>query len=55
MLAGSEAYGNALTVYGNIKFLAKNKQPGAQTAYDELSVRFPGNPGAGRKPKPGKA
>ena len=51
MIAGSEAYGNSLTVYGNIKFLAKNKQPGAQSAYDELSVRFPGRPNAGRKPK----
>jgi hypothetical protein len=51
MVAGSEAYGNALTVYGNIKFLAKNKQPGAQAAYDDLSVRFPGNANAGRKPK----
>ena len=54
MIAGSEAYGNALTVYGNIKFLAKNNQPGAQAAYDDLSVRFPGSANAGRKPKPGK-
>ena len=54
MVAGSEAYGNALTVYGNIKFLAKNKQPGAQAAYDELNVRFPGNSNAGRKPNPTK-
>ncbi|GAA4030993.1 hypothetical protein GCM10022409_14030 [Hymenobacter glaciei] len=46
MVAGSEAYGNALTVYGNIKFLAKNKQPGAQAAYDDLSQRFPGRPTA---------
>ena len=46
-----EAYGNALTVYGNIKFLAKKKQPGAQAAYDELSVRFPGSTNAGRKNK----
>jgi hypothetical protein len=44
MLAGSEAYANALTIYANIKFLAKNKQPGAQAAYDDLSVRFPGRP-----------
>ncbi len=55
MTAGSEAYGNALTVYGNIKFLAKNKQPGAQTAYDDLRVRFPGSPNAGRKPNADKA
>jgi hypothetical protein len=44
MLAGSEAYTNSLTIYTNIKFLAKNKQPGAQAAYDDLSVRFPGRP-----------
>ncbi|MFD2720708.1 hypothetical protein ACFST9_18445 [Hymenobacter monticola] len=55
MVAGSEAYGNALTVYGNIKFLAKNKQPGAQAAYDDLKVRFPGNANAGRKPAAAKA
>ena len=46
-----EAYGNALTVYGNIKFLAKNKQPGAKAAYDELSMRFPGSTNAGQKTK----
>ena len=50
MVAGSEAYANSLTIYNNIKFLAKNKQPGAQTAYDDLSVRFPGSANAGRKP-----
>lgn len=44
MVAGSEAYTTALTVYANINFLAKNKQPGAQAAYDDLSVRFPGRP-----------
>jgi len=44
MLAGSEAYSNSLTIYSNIKFMAKNKQPGAQAAYDDLSVRFPGRP-----------
>ena len=52
MLAGSDAYATALVLYNNIKFLAKNKQPGAQAAYDDLSTRFPGNPGAGRPPKP---
>ena len=40
MQAGSEAYGAALTVYGNIQFLAKNKQPGAQATYDDLKQRF---------------
>lgn len=44
MLAGGEAYANSLTIYNNIKFLAKNKQPGAQAAYDDLSQRFPGRP-----------
>ena len=42
MTAGSEAYGNSLTIYTNIKFLAKNKQPGAQAAFDDLKVRFAG-------------
>lgn len=51
MLAGSDAYAAALVLYNNIKFLAKNKQPGAQAAYDDLSQRFPGN-GGGPKPKP---
>jgi hypothetical protein len=55
MIAGSEAYGNSLTVYGNIKFLAKNKQPGAQAAYDDLKQRFPGSASAGRKPAVAKA
>ncbi|MDQ2793937.1 MAG: hypothetical protein M3Y12_08015 [Bacteroidota bacterium] len=55
MVAGSEAYTNALIVYGNIKFMAKNKQPGAQAAYDELSQRFPGNASAGRKTGVAKA
>lgn len=44
MVAGGEAYASSLTIYNNIKFLAKNKQPGAQTAYDDLSQRFPGRP-----------
>ena len=44
MTAGSEAYAASLIIYNNIKFLAKNKQPGAQTAYDDLSQRFVGRP-----------
>ena len=52
MLAGSDAYAAALIIYNNVKFLAKNKQPGAQAAYDDLSTQFPGNGGAGRPPKP---
>ena len=51
MLAGSDAYATALVLYNNIKFMAKNKQPGAQAAYDDLSKRFPGSSNAGRKPK----
>ena len=43
MVAGGEAYASALTVYANIKFMAKNKQQGAQAAYDDLRARFPGN------------
>jgi len=51
MVAGSDAYAAALVLYNNIKFLARNKQPGAQAAYDDLSQRFPGG-GSGRPPKP---
>ncbi len=50
MVAGSEAYGQALTIYGNVKFLAKNKQPGAQAAYDDLKARFSISSGTSRKP-----
>jgi hypothetical protein len=52
MVAGSEAYGACLTIYGNIKFMAKHKRPGAQAAQDELSPRFPGNTSLGRKAPP---
>lgn len=51
MLAGSDAYAAALVLYNNIKFLAKNKQPGAQAALDDLGQQFPGN-GGGRPSKP---
>jgi hypothetical protein len=50
MLDGSEAYANALTIYANIKFLAKNKQPGAQAAFDDLKERFAGQ-GVAKKEK----
>lgn len=40
MSAGSEAYSNSLTIYNNIKFQAKNKQAGAQAAYEDLKQRF---------------
>jgi hypothetical protein len=55
MVAGSEAYTNALTIYQNIKFQAQNHQQGAQAAYEELRVRFPGSSNAGRKPSAAKA
>jgi hypothetical protein len=42
MVAGSEAYANSLTIYNNIKFMAQNKQPGAQAAYEDLQQRFAG-------------
>lgn len=53
MLAGSDAYAAALIIYNNIKFLAKNNQPGAQAAYDDLSQRFPSK-GGGRPAKAAK-
>ncbi len=49
MLAGSDAYAAALVIYNNIKFLAKNKRPAAQAAYDDLRQRFPQT---GRPSKP---
>ena len=42
MLAGSEGMSQASPVYQNIKFLAQQRQPGAQAAYDDLSQRWPG-------------
>lgn len=53
MVAGSEAYVNALTIYQNIKFLAENKQPGAQAAFDDLRQRFAAQ--GQRKAKPDAA
>ena len=50
MLAGSEGMSQASPVYQNIKFLAQQRQPGAQAAYDDLSQRFPGR--AAKKPAP---
>ena len=44
MLAGAEGMAQASPVYKNIKFLAEQKQPGAQAAYDDLRQRFPGRP-----------
>ena len=42
LVAGAEGMGHALPVYKNIKFMADMKQPGAQTASDDLSSRVPG-------------
>lgn len=52
MTAGSEAYGNSLTIYNNIKFLAHNKQPGAQAAFDDLRQRFAAQGQRKAKPVP---
>lgn len=42
MLAGSEAYVAALSIYNVIKDAAKRGVPGAQTIYEDLKSRFPG-------------
>lgn len=41
MVAGSEAYNNALLFYNNVKLGAKNNVPGAKEVYDELKTHFP--------------
>jgi hypothetical protein len=41
MLAGSEAYNNALLFYNNVKLAAKNNVPGAKEIFDELKIHFP--------------
>jgi hypothetical protein len=51
MLAGAEGMAQASPVYKNIKFLAEQNQPGAQSAYDELKTRFPGRSGNGAAKK----
>lgn len=51
MLAGAEGMAQASPVYKNIKFLAEQKQLGAQAAYDDLSQRFPGRPAKVAAPK----
>lgn len=42
MLAGSEGMDGSSPIYQNIKFLAGQKQPAAQSAYDDLSQHYPG-------------
>ena len=44
MLAGSEAYVSALSIYNVVKDAAKRGVPGAQTIYEDLRSRFPGRP-----------
>jgi len=44
MLAGSEGMDGTSPIYKNIKFLAEQKQPAAQGAYDDLSQQYPGRP-----------
>jgi hypothetical protein len=44
LLAGSEAYQAALTIYNYIKFLASKGIPRAKTVYEELQKQFPGRP-----------
>jgi hypothetical protein len=41
MVAGSEAYNQALLFYGNVKTAASKSVPGAQPIYEDLKVRFP--------------
>lgn len=53
MVAGSEAYANALTIYNYIKFQAQNHQQGAQAAFDDLKTRFAAQ--GQRKTKPDAA
>jgi hypothetical protein len=42
MLAGSEAYVEALMYYNSVKLAAKTGQASARPIYDDLSMRFPG-------------
>ncbi|MDR1866596.1 MAG: hypothetical protein LBR08_13635 [Bacteroidales bacterium] len=50
MIAGSEAYLQALTVYNSIRMAAKNNQAGAKVLYDELAESYPmANRGKSRK------
>jgi len=41
MLAGSEAYSQALLFYNNAKQASKNNVPGAKAVFNELKLRFP--------------
>ncbi len=42
LLAGSEAFTAALSIYNSVKDAAHRDVPNAKVVYDELKVRFPG-------------
>ncbi|MDR1400541.1 MAG: hypothetical protein LBJ41_11515 [Treponema sp.] len=42
MVAGSEAYHEAIAVYHNVQAAAKQDIPGAKAVYEELKPHFPG-------------
>ncbi|MFW5916591.1 MAG: hypothetical protein ACOCTM_03870 [Bacteroidota bacterium] len=53
VLAGSELYDNSLIFYHSVKGGVKANIPGAEEAYEDLSVRFPGRPSkAGEEQEP---
>ena len=45
MIAGGEAYKQALVFYQAVKQAAKQDIPGAKAIYNELQTRFPGRLG----------
>jgi hypothetical protein len=49
MLAGSEAYNDALVFYNSVKAAAKIKIGASEQIYNDLSVRFPGRPSGKKK------
>ncbi len=50
LLAGSEAYVSALTVYKLVGSAADAGVPGADAIYDQLKARFAGQGGSGQTP-----
>jgi hypothetical protein len=44
MVAGGEAYSQALVFYSAVKEAARQDIPGAKAIYDDLRTRFPGRP-----------
>lgn len=44
VLAGSELYDSSLIFYHSVKGGVRANIPGAEEAYEDLSVRFPGRP-----------